>query len=102
MISIYPKKLIYCYTPRSPMMKGHVLVATVLIGSVLSLWIPSGNSIPVLASVERSALESIDLHLEECIRQFQAGYTKNALSHCEISEQELDALLENTTVVEQE
>jgi len=82
--------------------KGHVLVATVLIGSVLSLWIASGNSIPVLASVERAALESIDLHLEECIRQFQAGYTKNALSHCEISEQELDALLENTTVVERE
>jgi hypothetical protein len=83
------------------MRKGHVLVAGVLIGSVL-LWIPSGDSIPVLASVERAALESIDLHLEECIRQFQAGYTKNALSHCEISEQELDALLENTTVVEQE
>jgi hypothetical protein len=81
---------------------GHVLVAAVLIGSVLGLWIPSGNSIPVLAIVERAALESIDLHLEECIRQFQAGYTKNALSHCEISEQELDALLENTTVVEQE
>ena len=83
------------------MRKGHVLVAGVLIGSVL-LWMPSGNSIPVLASVERAALESIDLHLEECIRQFQGGYTKNALSHCEISEQELDALLENTTVVEQE
>ncbi len=84
------------------MRKGHVLFAAVLIGAVLGFWIPSGNSIPVLASVERAALESIDLHLEECIRQFQAGYTKNALSHCEISEQELDALLENTTVVEQE
>jgi hypothetical protein len=102
MISKYPKKLIYCYTPQSPMKKGHALVAAVLIGFVLGFWIPSGNSIPVLASVERAALESIDLHLEECIRQFQAGYTKNALSHCEISEQELDALLENTTVVKQE
>ena len=78
-----------------------MLVAGVLIGSVL-LWIPSGNSIPVLASAERAALESIDLHLEECIRQLQEGYTKNALSHCEISEQELDALLENTTVLERE
>ena len=84
------------------MRKGHVLVTVVLIGSVLSLWILSGNTIPIHASVERAALESIDLHLEECIRQFQAGYTKNALSHCEISEQELDALLENTTVVERE
>lgn len=84
------------------MRKGHVLVAAVLIGSVFGFWIPSGNLIPVLASVELAALESIDLHLEECITQFQAGYTKNALSHCEISEQELDALLENTTVAEQE
>jgi hypothetical protein len=84
------------------MRKGHVLVTVVLIGSVLSLWILSGNTIPIHASVERAALESIDHHLEECIRQFQAGYTRNALSHCEISEQELDALLENTTVVERE
>jgi hypothetical protein len=53
--------------------------------------------IPVVASIERTALESIDLHLEECIKQLQAGYAKNALSHCEISEQELDALLGNTT-----
>jgi hypothetical protein len=78
------------------MKKGNVMIA-VLIGSAFGFWIPFGNSIPVLASVERAALESIDLHLEECIRQFQAGYTKNALSHCEISEQELDALLENIT-----
>jgi hypothetical protein len=84
------------------MKKGNVMITTVLIGSVFVFWIPFGNSIPVLASVERAALESIDLHLEECIKQFQAGYTKNALSHCEISEQELDALLENTTVLEQE
>ncbi len=83
------------------MRKGCLLVAAVLIGSVFGLWVPTGN-LTVLASVERAPLESIDLHLEECIRQFQAGYTKNALSHCEISEQELDALLENTTVVEQE
>ena len=48
-------------------------------------------------SIARTALESIDLHLQECIKQLQAGYAKNALSHCEISEQELDALLENTT-----
>jgi hypothetical protein len=84
------------------MRKDHVLVAAVLIGLVIGLWIPFGNSIPALASIERTTLESIDLHLEECIRQFEEGYTKNALSHCEISEQELDALLENTTAVAQE
>jgi hypothetical protein len=91
----------YCHSLLSPTKKGNVMIA-VLIGSAFGFCIPFGNSIPVVASIERAALESIDLHLEECIRQFQAGYTKNALSHCEISEQELDALLENTTVIEQE
>lgn len=92
----------YRYNIPSPMKKDNVLIAAILIGSVFGYWIPFMNIIPVLAAVERGALESIDLHLEECIRQFQAGYTKNALSHCEISEQELDALLENTTFVEQQ
>jgi hypothetical protein len=87
----------YCHSLLSPMKKGNVAIAAVLIGSVFGFWIPFGNAIPVLASADQAALESIDLHLEECIKQFQAGYTKNALSHCEISEQELDALLENTT-----
>jgi hypothetical protein len=92
----------YFHSFLSTLKEGNVMIAAVLMGSAFGFWIPFGNLIPVVASVERAALESIDLHLEECIRQFQAGYTKNALSHCEISEQELDALLENTTVVEQE
>lgn len=83
-------------------MKNNVMIAWILIGLIFGFWILFGNSVPTFASVERAALESIDIHLEECIRQFQAGYAKNALSHCEISEQELDALLENTTVIEQE
>jgi hypothetical protein len=68
-----------------------------LTATVFGVGITSTNSIQVFATVERSALESIDLHLEECIKQLQANYTKNALSHCEISEQELDTLLENIT-----
>ena len=76
---------------------GNVFAAALLTGSIFALGITPLNSIPVDASVDRSALESIDLHLDECIKQLQAGYAKNALSHCEISEQELDALLENTT-----
>ena len=91
----------YCHRLLSLMKKGNLMILAILVGSVFGFWITFGNSIPVLATVERPALESIDLHLEECIKQFQAGYTKNALSHCEISEQELDALLENTTVFEQ-
>lgn len=91
------KKLMYMSWSSIPMKRGNVMIAAVLVGSVFGFWITFGNLIPVLASVDRAALESIDLHLEECIKQFQAGYTKNALSHCEISEQELDAVLENTT-----
>jgi ABC-type tungstate transport system substrate-binding protein len=77
-----------------------VLLVAILTGLVVGLFTEPFISIPVVASIERSALESIDLHLEECIRQFQAGYAKNAITHCEISEQELDALLQNMTVTE--
>jgi hypothetical protein len=73
-----------------------LLAATVLGFSIISM-----NSTRIFATVELSALESIDLHLEECIKQLQANYTKNALNHCEISEQELDLLLENITASKQ-
>jgi hypothetical protein len=48
-------------------------------------------------SVDQSALQSVDLHLEECIKALQAGNTESALTHCELSDQELDPLLQNTT-----
>jgi hypothetical protein len=79
-------------------MKRFIIYSTVLLAvTVLGFSIISMNSIQIFATVKRSALESIDLHLKECIKQLQANYTKNALSHCEISEQELDVLLENIT-----
>jgi hypothetical protein len=82
-----------------PSMKKFIVFRTALLAAtVLEFSIISMNSIRIFATVERSALESIDLHLEECIKQLQANYTKNALSHCEISKQELDVLLENITV----
>jgi hypothetical protein len=82
-----------------PSMKKFIVFRTALLAAtVLEFSIISMNSIQIFATVERSALESIDLHLEECIKQLQANYTKNALSHCEISKQELDVLLENITV----
>jgi hypothetical protein len=81
-----------------PMKKFIVFSTALLAAIILGFGIISMNSIQVFATIERSALESIDLHLEECIKQLQANYTKNALSHCEISEQELDVLLENITV----
>jgi hypothetical protein len=80
-----------------PMKKFIVFSTALLAAIILGFGIISMNSIQVFATIERSALESIDLHLEECIKQLQANYTKNALSHCEISEQELDVLLENIT-----
>jgi hypothetical protein len=79
-----------------PLMKQFIIYSTTFV-IVLGFSIISMNSIQIFATVERSALESIDLHLEECIKQLQANYTKNALSHCKISEQELDVLLENIT-----
>ena len=79
-------------------MKQFIIYNTALLAVIiLGFSIISMNSIQIFATVERSALESIDLHLEECIKQLQANYTKNALSHCKISEQELDILLENIT-----
>ena len=80
-----------------PMKKGALFSTALLTAAFFGLCMTLNTTIPVIASLEPTALESIDLHLEECIKQLQAGYAKNALSHCEISEQELDALLENTT-----
>lgn len=81
-----------------PPMKRFIVFSTALLAAtILEFGIISMSSIQVFATVERSVIESIDLHLEECIKQLQANYTKNALSHCEISEQELDVLLENIT-----
>jgi hypothetical protein len=80
-----------------PSMKKFIVYTALLAATVLGFNIIPMDSIQIFATVERSALESIDLHLEECIKQLQANYTKNALSHCEISEQELDVLLENIT-----
>ena len=79
-------------------MKQFIIYSTALLAVIISGFsIISMNSIQIFATAEQSALESIDLHLEECIKQLQANYTKNALSHCKISEQELDVLLENIT-----
>ena len=80
-------------------MKNHFVYAIALLTTAIFVLciVPQQSIIPVRASVERSALKSIDLHLEECIKMLKAGYVKNGLSHCEISEQELDSLLDNTT-----
>jgi len=79
------------------MRKGKIFGRALLIAAISGVCIIYVNQIPAFAGVERSELESIDLHLEECIKQLQAGYLENGISHCKISEQELGALLENTT-----
>ena len=80
-------------------MKKRIMFGTaLLITAMFGLGIVSVNSITsVFASVEQSALQSVDLHLEECIKELQAGNTEGALTHCELSDQELDPLLENAT-----
>jgi hypothetical protein len=90
----------YCHGVLASMKESNALMVLILTVLIFELWIGPLSLITAFASIERSALESIDLHLEECIRLFQAGYDKNALSHCEISAQELDAILQNMTATE--
>ena len=52
---------------------------------------------PVAASVDRSSLLLVDLHLDECIKQLQLGNTENALEHCQLADQQLEKLLSNNT-----
>jgi hypothetical protein len=80
------------------MNKSIIFGTALLTSTIFGLGVVSINSITsVFASVEQSALQSVDLHLEECIKQLQAGNAEGALTHCELSDQELDPLLENAT-----
>ena len=53
---------------------------------------------PVFASVNRSILLLTDIHLEECIKQLQLGNAEDALDHCQLADQELEEVMNNTTV----
>ena len=73
-------------------------IGTLLTAAILGLGILYASSINlILASVDQTALGSVDFHLEECIKELQAGNAESALEHCELSDQELDPLLQNTT-----
>ena len=77
------------------MRKDTVFGAGLLTTAILGVSLASVNSISsVFASVDQSALQSVDLHLEECIKALQAGNTESALTHCELSDQELEPLLQ--------
>jgi hypothetical protein len=90
--------LIYYRCTMRAMRKDIVYGAALLTTAILGVSLASVNSISsVFASVDQSALQSVDLHLEECIKALQAGNTESALTHCELSDQELDPLLQNTT-----
>lgn len=79
------------------LMKSSISYVTIL-GTGLLMAIATGlGSISVFASVDQSSLEPVDLHLEECIKELQAGNTEGALNHCELADQELDPLLGNST-----
>ena len=53
-----------------PMKKGTLFGTALLTAAFSGLCITSLNSIiPVIGSIERTALESMDLHLEECVKQ---------------------------------
>lgn len=73
----------------------------IILGAGLLAVMMTGISIhpfaSVFASVNQTALESVDFHLEECIKELQAGNTTGALNHCEVADQELDPLLGKAT-----
>jgi hypothetical protein len=72
----------------------------IILGAGLVAVMMTGISIHPFASVfgvNQTALESVDLHLEECIKELQAGNTTGALKHCELSDQQLDTILEKAT-----
>jgi hypothetical protein len=90
--------LIYHRCTMRPMKKDTLFGTALLTTAILGLSLASVNSISsVFASIDQSALQSVDLHLEECIKALQAGNAESALTHCELSDQELDPLLQNTT-----
>ena len=77
--------------------KKIIFGTALLIATIFGLGVVSVNSMnSVYASVEPSALEPVDSNLEECIKELQAGNSTGALPHCEMADQELDSLLENT------
>ncbi|MGI8831327.1 MAG: hypothetical protein ACR2IS_01675 [Nitrososphaeraceae archaeon] len=80
---------------KKSIMFGSALLTSTIFG--LGVVVSVNSITSVFASVEQSALQSVDLHLEECIKELQAGNTEGALTHCELSDQELDPLLENAT-----
>jgi hypothetical protein len=81
-------------------MKNNVTFMTIF-GTALLTAIITGlatyATVSVFASVEQSGLLIVDLHLEECIKQLQLGNAADALDHCQLANQELDALLQNVT-----
>jgi hypothetical protein len=83
-----------------PLMKNNISYLTILGAGLLTVIMTGLGTYPiasVFASVDQSALEPVDLHLEECIKELQAGNTEGALNHCELADQELDPLLGNAT-----
>jgi hypothetical protein len=72
----------------------------IILGAGLVAVMMTGISIHPFASVfgvNQTALKSVDFHLEECIKELQAGNTTGALNHCEVADQELDPLLGKAT-----
>ena len=83
---------------RRSMKKDIILGIALLTAAIFGLGVESVNSMnSVFANVKPSALEPIDSNLGECIKVWQAGNSTGALPHCEMADQELDPLLENTT-----
>ena len=80
------------------LMKNDSTSYRIVLGAWLIVFGLNMNALsPVVASVDRSSLLLVDLHLDECIKQLQLGNTENALEHCQLADQQLEKLLSNNT-----
>ena len=80
------------------MMSG-IAYPIVLVAGFITVIIAGVGTQPISSVIgtDRTSLLTVDLHLEECIKQLQLGNAGDALDHCQSADQELDMLLANMT-----
>jgi hypothetical protein len=75
----------------------YLTIFGVVVGLLTAIITGLGSPIAsVFASTHQSAVQLVDEHLEECIKELEAGNIEGALNHCNLADQQLNSLL-NTT-----
>lgn len=89
-----------------------VAFSVMMIGASASAASTLGSISPAFASTQQSdndqsgssetdheqpTLETVDTHLEDCIKQLESDNTDDALNECQLADEELHSLLVNST-----